>query len=297
MQNPERPEFGVSPAYFVSLHGEDFGPDELCVALPGIHELGYVGYQAEIFQKTSIGKWSPAKTRELSKITADLSFRSDIFVAHFLGHEFTTARTILTSESGLQEFNQVLELTQELGSTTTVAVPALPLEGNDLAFSSSWAPFVEKVHLFAQTAAVAGVQFAIEPVPGGLVSSSAWFERLRHDLKVGSNGSVDIHYLLDTGNTWASGEPFHHITERLHGRIAGTHLCDVVGPEQRSAEPGTGNVKWAQLIGALKNAGYDGSFDVEIACSAADLPAAYKRAREYLCRVTEAALRDGSNTA
>lgn len=296
MQNSKSPQFGVSPAYFVSLHGEGFGPDELRSSLPSVLDLGYCGYQPEVFEQAALDKWSPAKARELSRITTDLDFRADIFVAHFLGHAFTTDSSILTASRGLDHLRRVVELTRELGLATTVAVPVLPLQNSRLPFSSLWPAFVEKIHLFWQTAA-AELRFAVEPVPGGLVSSSAWFDRLCSDLEHLSGGDAEVFYLLDTGSTWASGEPVPRVAERLAGRVAGTHLSDATDHGHRSAEPGTGSLEWQPLMRVLEQSGYDGGFDIEIACEAADAPAAYRRAREYLGRVTELALQNGGNKA
>ena len=41
--------FGVSPAFVLSLHGQDFSVDDFCEALPRIGRLGFTAYQPEVF--------------------------------------------------------------------------------------------------------------------------------------------------------------------------------------------------------------------------------------------------------
>ena len=43
--------FGVSPAFVVSMYGTGFTADQFCDAMNVVKELGYDGYQPEVFHK------------------------------------------------------------------------------------------------------------------------------------------------------------------------------------------------------------------------------------------------------
>ena len=279
MQNAKEVTFGVSPAYFVSTYGETFGPGEIAISLPDLVELEFRHYQTEIFDRSALEQWDPRRSAELVRQAGDTGLRSDVFVAHFLGHEFAKTSAIQNLSGGADDLARVIDLAAPMGGEATLVIPILPLCPDGSSFDTVWPAFVEKVGRFAEHTRDAGVRFAVETVPGSLVSSSAWFDRLCADLDCD-----ELWYVLDTGNAWASGECVPHVAERMRERTAATHLCDATRCDSRAAEPGTGHVDWARTVGALLDDEFSGGLDIEITCAAAEVPVVYRRAREYLTR-------------
>jgi hypothetical protein len=48
---------GVSPAYFISRYSNRFTPAEVAEGLMAISELGYQGFQLEVFHRDNLGLW------------------------------------------------------------------------------------------------------------------------------------------------------------------------------------------------------------------------------------------------
>ena len=276
MQNAKVAQFGVSPAFFVSAHGEYFGPEHITASLGIIAELGFGSYQAEVFHREVLGEWTSVKAAGVRARGSDLGLATEVFVAHFLGH-YLASEPALQAPSATEDFERVAEIAAEVGATT-LAVPTLPVD-TKAAIETWWPLFVERVDLMAMAARKLGLRFAVESVPGGLVGSSESFERLVGELE------QEIWFVFDTGNIWAAGEDVPALAARLGSLIAATHISDAVDATHRSCVPGSGGVELAGTIDALVRSDYRGDLDVEINCSPTEVEVTYGRALHYLRRL------------
>ncbi len=92
---------------------------------------------------------------------------------------------------------------------------------------------------------------------------------------------------FDTGHAWASKENLYLIPAKLGKRIAGTHLCDNFQNENLSLRPGAGSIDWPRIVKALRLAGYDGWFDLEIICRLVMIHKEYREGKDTIYRLLE----------
>ena len=295
MQNARLTTFGVSPAFFLSRHGPSFGPSEISNDLAGLAEAGFGGYQAEMFTAESMRFWKEESASALAGKTRDLGLTCDTFVAHFLGHRFSTRNALYATKEGTEELERVLDVACALVDRPLIVIPMLPFQPDSVGslepFSGLWEALVDKVAAFAQLTRTRQARLGVEMVPGGLVSNSCWFERLRLELE-----PADLGCLLDTGNLWASGEVVSHAAERLGGHCAATHLCDVRERGSHKLEPGRGILDWPGILWALRE-GYSGRLDIEIKCSRKNAMRRYAEALRYLRGITARITMDQRSSA
>jgi sugar phosphate isomerase/epimerase len=123
----------------------------------------------------------------------------------------------------------------------------------------------------------AGRRMALEILPGAIVGGIDGFLRLCEHL-----GSETLGFNFDTGHAWACKENLYLIPAKLGPRILGTHLCDNFGNENLSLRPGAGSIDWPRLIAALKACGYNGPWDIEIACPPNSVAEEYGAGRRFI---------------
>jgi len=293
---------GVSPAYFLSRCGPGFGPAEMVSALPFLSGTGYESFQAEVFLEAALPLWTGPATRALAESAKAGDLHCCTFVAHFLGAVFTSGSTLA---QGLP-----LELTKAAVSIAgTITAPGTTSTRSSLEHGGSGKPsvqggqgriFVLPLPAFARAEATAagirpdagsvsrfrdlvgslsdlcnaaGLQLAIELLPGNILGGSAEFLSLTAE-----PGFSGLGLLFDTGHFWAMGEQVQDIPARLGPRIVATHLCDNNGIVNLSLCPGDGTIPFPATIKALDQAAYSGSMDIEIVCSKDEVETGYRRA-------------------
>ncbi|GAB4369956.1 MAG: hypothetical protein Kow009_06510 [Spirochaetales bacterium] len=277
--------FGVSPAYFFSRFTTDFTVDQIASALPDLKQMGFEGFQLEIYHAERMGEWE-SKGAMLASRARETGLIPTQFVAHFLLHGFES-REALESSFGIEEIKRVVEILHYFPECKVVTVP-LPAFQVTPGFSwgrkeyaDAYGRLVEKISFQLEIVESAGVRMALEIVPFSLLGGIEGLLRLRSRL-----GSSSLGYNLDTGHAFSSKEVLPLVPARLSQDgtccIYGTHLKDNWGTENLALSPGKGGVPWKDLLQNLFYAGYRGSLDLEIACRAEEVDEEYRRGLRFL---------------
>lgn len=272
--------FGVSPAWFISLYGEGFTVDQAGESLGRLQDLGYTGWQPEIFTEEGLDEWVCGSAEKMRQRSTDLGLNARMFVAHYLGNGFSSE-----AELSNQEWQaKLMKVLDALESWSDIEVIGLPLPP----FTSDSAPeedarkknqeiLYRRLSDFAEIVESRGKVIALEAMPGNLAGDSL---NLKFLLEREGMEKVGINY--DTGHFHAAGESQKTVLENLGSRITVSHLCDNDGITNLSLPPGDGNILWEEVVSGLNRIAYQGSWDIEIRCPAEDVESAYKRGREYL---------------
>lgn len=269
--------YGVSPAFFISSWGEDFGPEEVVKSLSLIAELGFTGYQPEVFHPDRLADWLSSAASDVSARAAGLGLTATQFVAHFLGHYFTDADAMRSVELR-SRMADVLRVCDRIGDIAVVTIPVFPAGDGATrgSYEEIWDALRGAIEDLSILVRRSGRIPALEILPGSVPAGSFGYLRL-------CDGMDDPPgFNLDTGHLHAAGEPVPHAVRRLAGRITGTHLCDNRGTENRSDAPGDGTIPWEATLRQLAASGYRGSYDVEIRCPAGAVRDEYSRGLHYL---------------
>ena len=116
----------------------------------------------------------------------------------------------------------------------------------------------------AAAARVAGVRFGLEPAHPGQHDTVSFVNTLADAFALlDEAGLDDVGVMADTYNLW------HEAPEALAaaaGRVTGLHVADEPSEPDRTDRvlPGEGGTRSAEHVRALREAGWDGSLDVEI---------------------------------
>ena len=280
--------FGVSPAFVLSLYGKQFSVKDFCKALVVIKELGFTGFQPEIFIKEALPDWADSGSKTISNKAKELGLQATQFVAHFMMEYFSTPQG-LNSDSGMEELKKVIEITKHFDNCRVITIPL----GQ---FNIQWNQpkavgltlvveikkrLVEKINKFLELITDADLVFALEILPFSVIGGIEGFLTVCSKL-----GSSDLGINLDTGHAWACGEIVPLLPFRLKDRIFGLHLCDNFGKENLSLAPGKGSIEWQPFMKNLLSSGYNGSLDIEIACKAEEVRSEYQAGLQYLKSLT-----------
>lgn len=272
--------FGTSPAYIFSLYTTDFSVENYIEGIGKLKKAGYDGYQGEIFHPTKVEEWVK-KAPLLRKVADDLGMTETQFVAHFLLFS-TKTEDKLFSDYGYEEMKKVIAINEVLGSKVVTLPIGGPYETNGKVYGPGdyekvWNRFVEKVSTYADFAKDAGMVLAMEIVPGSILQNTDGLLRLIQD-----SGKDNIGLNFDTGHAWASKERIEFIPSKMKGKIYGTHLKDNFTFENLPLPPGKGNIPWRSVIAGLRDNGYTGSLDLEIATEKEKVDADYAFGKQYL---------------
>ena len=272
--------FGVSPAWFLSLFGEAFTVHQIEQSLSRLAASGFRYWQPEIFLENALSQWTSARTEELRKRSEDLGLSARVFVAHFLGQGFSCG-SALKQGSHLSLLKTVLEALErwlEI-SVVVIPVPSFTFQGPvSHALYGEWLDAMsDKLLSLARLVESSGRQLALELMPGNLFGGSAGLAAFLE-----RDGMENIGVNYDTGHFHASGESQAMLLGRLGSRIISTHICDNDGIRNLSLAPGDGTVDWQQVTEGLGSVGYRGSYDLEIRCPAGMVEESYRRGREFL---------------
>jgi len=273
---------GVSPAYFFSRFTTDFSVDQYAMGLPLLKEIGFGAYQLEIYDAARIDEWR-AGALGLAAAAKNCGLIESQFVAHFL-MERTRSIDALSCDTGDDEVHKVVEIVQAFPSCKTVTIPVGPFIDQDSSklqggqFDTAWALLGERLTRWASIIEAEGLRMALEIVPSSLVANTDGFMRLMDSIS-----NTTIGYNFDTGHAWSSREPITLIPSKLRGRIYGTHLKDTPIGGGLALVPGEGSIPWTSVLHELISAGYEGSLDLEIACTSADeVEVAYRSGKQYV---------------
>jgi sugar phosphate isomerase/epimerase len=271
---------GVSPAYFVSKFSNRFSPDDVAAGLEDLPALGFFGFQLEVFHQGSLETWARTGAAEIRRKSSDLGLKAHQFVAHFMLEDFAERqRLVLTA--AVEKMKAVLEIVNLFDECRVVTVPLpafdCPAASNRDDYLFLFERCAAKVSRLLATVEDAGRRMALEILPGAIVGGIDGFLRLCEHL-----GSETLGLNFDTGHAWACKENLYLIPAKLGPRILGTHLCDNFGNENLSLRPGAGSIDWPRLIAALKACGYNGPWDIEIACPPNSVAEEYGAGRRFI---------------
>ena len=274
--------FGVSPAWFLSLYGESFTLRQAGESLRKLKKMGFSSWQPEIFHEDALEEWNTDESGELRTIGIDLGLEAGTFVAHFLGSAFADD-TALTGRRDLDLLERLLDALKDWDETSVISLPLPPFfrdaqSGSDRP-GRGMESLEDKLRAYASRIESSGRILALEAMPGNLTGGSAGLADL-----VGHDGLEKVGVNYDSGHFHAAGESQDLVLSRLGSRIACTHLCDNDGINNQSLAPGDGTIPWNCVMAGLKTASYSGNLDLEIRCSADTVETAYKRGREHLER-------------
>ena len=281
--------FGVSPAFVLSLYGENFTPRNYVQAAKLSSDLGFQGLQGEIFSLDQIPAWLKGGALELSKALKDNNLKTPQFVAHVLMDQFSSPEGIL---KGIER-DTLLKLAEIVSILDSCSIFTLPLgawrSGSLQDIDNPKGSYLEYLYHFEETIAFIldilnqyNLKLGLEIPPYSFLGSSQGVKLLCDRL-----GAPNLGLNFDTGHAWACKEALELIPYRLSGRIFGTHLCDNLGNENLKLPPGEGTIPWKGLLHALEETGYQGSLDLEIRCSAFDVKQKYTQALHYLSNLKE----------
>jgi sugar phosphate isomerase/epimerase len=255
---------GVSPAYFVSKFSNRFSPDDVAAGLEDLPALGFFGFQLEVFHRESLETWARTGAAEIRRKSSDVGLKAHQFVAHFMLEDFADRQNLI-SNAAIEQMKVVLDIVDRFEECRVITVPLPAFEDRAASSRDNYLFLFErcaaKVSRLLSMVEDAGRRMALEVLPGAIVGGIDGFLRLCEHL---GSGTLGLNF--DTGHAWACKENLYLIPAKLGPRILGTHLCDNFGNENLSLRPGAGSIDWPRLIAALKACGYNGPWDIEIAC-------------------------------
>ena len=138
--------FGVSPAFVVSLYGKQFSVEDFCKALEVVKELGFSGFQPEIFTKEALPDWINSCSKTISKKAREFDLQATQFVAHFMMENFSTPEGV-NSDSGLEDLKNVIEIAKHFDNCRVLTIPVGPFcikMDQKQKKKPSWAPDFKK---------------------------------------------------------------------------------------------------------------------------------------------------------
>ena len=271
---------GVSPAYYVSRYGDRFAPADVGGGLEALSQLGFDGFQLEIYHPEALSDWRDADTRRVRERCVALGLKAHQFVAHFMLKDFSDKQHLI-SDAAIEQMKVVLDIVDRFEECRVVTVPLPAFDAPRTPGLEEWLRLfdrcAEKVGRLSALVEEAGRRMALEVLPGAVVGGIDGFLHLCERI-----GSDTLGLNFDTGHAWACKESLYLIPAKLGGRILGTHLCDNFGHENLSLRPGAGSIDWPRLVGALKACGYAGPWDIEIVCPPQSVAEEYRAGRNFI---------------
>lgn len=272
--------FGVSPAFFLSLYGNDFIPEQVVKAVDIIKSLGFEAFQCEIVKEDKLSLWENGGAKKVY----DAACQSNLVISQFVAHlmmEYFANREVLCSLRGIDEIKRIVDICDIMQFKGQITIPVGPFEGISELSAEKYIYYteklVEKIRTIYEYAAYAGNKIAVEVQPGSLISG------LDNTANFISAVASDVGYNFDTGHAWASGAQNPAAFPKVFGKkIYGTHLCDNNGIINDSLCPGEGTINWGDVIHNLLESGYSGSLDLEIFTKPENTEEKYLKGMDYL---------------
>jgi sugar phosphate isomerase/epimerase len=271
---------GVSPAYFISRFTNRFTPDDVADSLGELARQGFYTFQLEVFDRENLDDWRARGAGIVRRQSTGHGLQASQFVAHFMLEDFADRQSII-SNAAAEQMKKVLEIVDRFDECRVVTVPLPAFQAEPVPTAETYQRMfdrcVEKVGRLLALVEDAGRRLALEILPSALIGGVDGFMRLSE--RVGTD-SLGLNF--DTGHAWACKENLYLIPAKLGSRILGTHLCDNFGHENLSLRPGAGSIDWALLVAALKACGYNGPWDIEIACPPNSVAEEYGAGRRFI---------------
>lgn len=277
--------FGVSPAFLLSLYGDDFLPEDVVAALDRVKALGFDCFQCELVTTDKLPYWEEGGGVMVAEKAREKGLGISQMVAHFMLTAFEDEE-VLYSDFGLPQIGRLFHVLDGMGFHGQVTVPIGPYVGlselSNKQKEDARQRLIEKLRDINALAIVHDDIIALEVQPGALISGG------EDILEVTESVGLDVGYNYDTGHAWASGEKRTAELPLLFGRrMYGTHLCDNDGHKNLSLAPGKGNIDWDTVIASLLRSGYTGSLDLEIFTTADLVNNEYSEALAYVASLAE----------
>lgn len=276
----KHPIIGVSPAYFISRFTNRFTPEDVTAGLRELAEIGFGGFQLEVFHRESLEDWVRRGASLVRGTSAEFGLKATQFVAHFMMDAFSSEEKLF-SDAGVKEMPSVLQIVELYDECGIVTVPLGAFEGPRNPGAEDYRKIfdrsLEKIGALLEMVERSGLHLALEILPGAVIGGIDGFMRLCERLETDTLGLN-----FDTGHAWASKENLYLAPAKLGRGMLGTHLCDNFGNENLSLRPGAGSIDWPRLIETLESSGYKGAFDIEIICKAEEAKEEYSKARDYI---------------
>jgi len=274
---------GLSPAYFISRFTDEFTPSDVAAGLTQISEMGFNGFQLEVYHRRNLNLWMEGGSQEVRQRAEDLDLKPTQFVAHFMLAAFANPEDLM-SDLGLVEMQSVIDIVGHFEACRIITVPLGGFETNGDAAPRDYRAYfsrcVEKIGRLLEMVEAAGYRLALEIMPSALIGGIDGFMRLCDHLDTRSLGLN-----FDTGHAWAAKENLYLIPAKLGRQILGTHLCDNFGHENLSLRPGAGSIDWPRVMTGLNAAGYQGSYDIEIVCRPEAVRQQYSEGRSFIEKI------------
>jgi sugar phosphate isomerase/epimerase len=271
---------GVSPAYFISRFTHRFTPDDVADSLGELARQGFRMFQLEVFHRENLDDWRARGAGIVRRQSIDHGLQASQFVAHFMLEDFADRQNLISNAS-IEQMKVVLDIVDRFEECRVITVPLPAFDDRAASSRDNYLFLFErcagKLSRLLSMVEDAGRRMALEILPGAIVSGIDGFMRLCE--RVGTD-SLGLNF--DTGHAWACKENLYLIPGKLGPRILGTHLCDNFGNENLSLRPGGGSIDWPRLIAALKACGYQGPWDIEIACPPNSVAEEYGAGRRFI---------------
>lgn len=143
-------------------------------------------------------------------------------------------------------------------------------------WARQWDALAESVRRCADLAADAGLDLIIEPRVGEMISGTDSMLRLMDHV-----GRPNFKANFDCAHLQAQKELLPLSARKLEGRIAGLHVADNDGTDNRHLPPGQGTVDFEALFAELARQGYDGPVGIDLG-SLDNLGQRYAECAEWL---------------
>lgn len=276
---------GVSPAFLISLYGNQYTPENVCEGMERLNSWGFSDVQIEIFDQEKLPLWlEGGGAKKVRQVQEKLGIHISQLVCHLLIDE-CTSRQSLKSDSGIQVIKEVIQIGQELQCCDCITLPVGSFKTNQTSGEKIDPSLVEelrtdltnKLWKYFVPVKEAGYKLAVELLPNNIAGGYSGFSNICADISPDRIG-----LLFDTGHAWVGGEDVVAIPSRYGNRIFGTHLCDNFGEKNEKLPPGKGSIRWKDLIHNLQSATYAGFYDLEIMCRPEEVEEVYRSGRDYI---------------
>lgn len=237
-----------------------------------------------------------ASLRRLGKLCGSLGLVVDAFEAGFLRH-WTVSGDAKVRRQAVIGLERSLDVALDLGADLvylhSAPHPSWTVESRRLYdeftppvgvrvpkgfdWEGAWQQYVGVIEEMAGLAEREGVRLALEIRPFEMVSNADGMCRLLEAV-----GSPALGVVFDTAHFLVQKEVLPVAISKLQGRIFLVHLADNDGDLDYHWAPGRGAVPWEDVMGALRESGYDGFANIDVAGSFDDIDAEIAAGSEFV---------------
>lgn len=256
--------------------------------LAAIDVLAEIGYRS-IGLTIDHGTLSPADSRlerQLSEIRARLEQRGmrsviETGARYLLDPWIKHEPTLMTADPNLRArrvdfLRHAIDMAHELQSDCVSLWSGILRDPVD--DEAALERLADGLQVILKHAAAQNVRVGFEPEPGMFIDTMARYERLLQWID-----TPEMWLTLDVGHLYCQGEvPIADYIARWSSRIANVHLEDMRAGRHEHLMFGEGEMDFAPILAALKQAGYRGTIQVELSRHSHEGPLAARRASAFL---------------